>query len=149
MSSFAEQNFPNLRGGKDYAFFDFPIINPKWGKPVVGGGDLLIVFKDRPQVRKLVRYMAGKEASTIWASAKKGAIVSPNKNVPFSVYSSLKRREAQQLTEAENFVFDGSDLTPSAVGGDGMVIALQEFVADPERVREILSILEDVAARSY
>ena len=51
MSSFAEQNFPKLEGGKDYDFFDFPSIDPQWGKPVVGGGDLAVVFTKSPRSR--------------------------------------------------------------------------------------------------
>jgi len=149
MSSFAEKNFPNLVGGKDYAFFPFPEINAKWGKPVVGGGDLAVVFKDRPEVREFIRFLASKEANTIWASAKKGAVVSPNKNVPLEVYPPLKALEAAQVTQAQIFVFDGSDLAPSAIGGDAMFTALQNFVTDPSKVDEILKSLEDAASRAY
>ena len=149
MSSIAEKNFPSLVGGKDYAFFPFPEINPKWGKPVVGGGDLAIVFNDRPEVRELIRFLAGVEANTIWASAKKGSVVSPNKNVPLDVYSTLKGLEAAQVTQTKSFVFDGSDLAPSTVGGDAMFTALQDFISDPRNLDEILEFLEDVADRSY
>ena len=149
MSSFAEKNFPSLVGGKDYAFFPFPEINPKWGKPVVGGGDLAVVFNDRPEVREFIRFLAGVEANTIWASAKKGSVVSPNKNVPLDVYSTLKGLEAAQVTQTKSFVFDGSDLAPSTVGGDAMFTALQDFISDPRNLDEILEFLEDVADRSY
>ncbi len=149
MSSFAEQNFPKLVGGKDYSFFAFPEIDPKWGKPVVGGGDLAIVFEDRPNVRELIRFLASKEANTIWATAKKGAVVSPNKNVPLNVYPVLKGLEAAQVTQAESFVFDGSDLSPSAIGGDAMRIALQNFITDPGKLNGILKTLEAAAERAY
>ena len=149
MSAFARQNFPKLVGGRDYAFFPFPAINPTWGKPVVVGGDLAIVFRDTPEIRAFMRFMAGKEANTIWATAKKGAVVSPNKQVPLEVYSPLIRLEAAQLTQAEAFVFDGSDLAPSALGRDALFTALQEFVESPDDLRSILENLEKVAARSY
>lgn len=149
MGAFAAQNFPKLRAGRDYAFFPFPAIDPAWGRPVVGGGDLLVAFNGRPAVRRLVRYLAGKEAATRWASAEKGAILSPNRAVPRSVYAGLRGAEARQLLDADAFVFDGSDMAPSAVGGDALVIALQDFVAEPERVDEILETLEAAAARAY
>jgi len=149
MSSFAEQNFPDLVGGEDYAFFPFPEINPEWGKPVVGGGDLAVVFRDRPEVREFIRFLASAEANTIWASAEKGAVVSPNKNVPLDVYPPLKALEAAQLTQAAAFVFDGSDLAPSAVGGDAMFTGLQDFVQNPGDLDRILAFLEEGADRSY
>lgn len=149
MSSFAEQNFPKLVGGKDYDFFDFPSIDPKLGKPVVGGGDLSVAFTTGPEVAKLMQWLAGKQGNTIWASAKKGSVVSPNRQVSLSVYPALKGKEAKQLTQAAIFVFDGSDLAPAAVGGDAEFTALQRIIKDPDNFVDALNFLEDVAARSY
>jgi len=149
MSSFAEQNFPKLVGGKDYDFFDFPSIDPKLGKPVGGGGDLSVAFTTGPEVAKLMQWLAGKQANTIWASAKKGSVVSPNKQVSLSVYPALKGKEAKQLTQAAIFVFDGSDLAPAAVGGDAEFTALQRIIKDPDNFVDALNFLEEVAARSY
>ena len=149
MSSFGEQNFPTLVCGEDYAFFPFPTINPDWGQPVVGGGDLAVVFRDRPELREFIRFLASAEANTIWASAEKGAVVSPNKNVSLDIYPTCKGLEAAQLTQAASFVFDGSDLAPSAVGGDAMFTALQDFVENPTEIDRILTFLEEVADRSY
>ena len=149
MSSFAKQNFPKLAAGKDYDFFEFPSIDPQYGKPVVGGGDLAVVFASSPEVTKLMRWLAGKQGNTIWASAKKGAVVSPNKQVSLSVYPVLTAKEAKQLTQAAIFVFDGSDLAPAAVGGDAEFVALQNIIKDPENYMDALNTLEEVAARSY
>jgi alpha-glucoside transport system substrate-binding protein len=149
MSSFAKQNFPSLEPGKDYDFFEFPSIDPKWGKPVVGGGDLAVAFAKGPGAIELMRWLASPEANTIWASAKKGAVVSPNKNVSLSVYPVLTGKEAKQLTQAGSFVFDGSDLAPAAVGGDAEFTALQRIIKDPAAYMDALTYLEGVAARSY
>jgi alpha-glucoside transport system substrate-binding protein len=149
MSSFAKQNFPALIPGKDYDFFEFPSIDAKWGKPVVGGGDLAVAFVKGEGTTQLMRWLAGPEANTIWASAKKGAVVSPNKNVDLSVYPLLTGKEAKQLTSAAIFVFDGSDLAPAAVGGDAEFVALQRILKDPDHYMDALQYLEDVAARSY
>ncbi len=150
MGSFAHQNFPKLRPVTDYDFFDFPSIDPQYGKPVVGGGDLAVVFTKGPEVTKAMQWLAGKQANTIWASAKKGAVVSPNKLVSLSAYpSALAAKEAKQLTTATIFVFDGSDLAPAAVGGDAEFTALQRIVKDPDHYMDALNFLEEVAARSY
>jgi len=100
-------------------------------------------------VREFIRFLASAEANTIWATAEKGAVVSPNKNVPLDVYPPLKGLEAAQLTQAASFVFDGSDLAPAAVGGDAMFTGLQDFVQNPGDIDGVLAFLEEVADRSY
>jgi hypothetical protein len=91
--------------------------------------------------------MAGVEGNTLWAGT--GAIVSPNKNVDLSVYSPLGAIDANQVANASAFVFDGSDLAPSAVGGDAMSTALQNFIADPGSLMDQLEYLEEVASTAY
>ena len=140
-------NFPDLVPGTDFNAFLFPAIDPMYGAPVVGGGDLLVAFADRPEVGELVKWMAGTEGNTLWAGT--GAIVSPNKNVDLSVYDTLGAIDAGQVANASAFVFDGSDLAPSAVGGDAMFVALQDFIANPDDVQNILQGLEDAAAAAY
>jgi hypothetical protein len=140
-------NFPDLVAGEDFNFFLFPEVNAEIGAPVVGGGDTLVAFADRPEVAELVRWMAGVEGNSLWAGTN--AIISPNKNVDFSVYNTLAANEAEQVVNAASFVFDGSDLAPSAVGGDAMFVALQDFIADPSTLMEQLEYIESVAATSY
>jgi hypothetical protein len=91
--------------------------------------------------------MAGTEGNTLWAAT--GAMVSPNMNVDLGVYSPLGALDAEQVANASTFVFDGSDLAPSAVGGDAMFVALQDFIADPSTLMEQLEYLESVASTSY
>ncbi len=147
MGGIIASNFPDLTPVEDFNAFLFPVIDESIGAPVVGGGDLLVAFADRPEVAELVTWMAGTEGNTLWAGT--GAIVSPNMNVDLSVYSPLGAIDADQVANASAFVFDGSDLAPSAVGGDAMFIALQEFIADPSSMMEQLEFLEDVASTSY
>lgn len=147
MGGIIANNFPSLTPGEDFNAFLFPKFNDTWGAPVVGGGDLLAAFADRPEVADFVRFMAGEEANTIWAET--GFIVSPNRNVDLSVYNSIGRIDAAQVVNASAFVFDGSDLAPSAVGGDAMFIALQDYLAEPNNMMRILRELQEVADRAY
>jgi ABC-type glycerol-3-phosphate transport system substrate-binding protein len=141
-------NFPNLQPGTDIAFFPFPEIDPQYGSPVVGGGDLAVMFKDTPEARAFIQYLASKDSGEIWAAT--GAIVSPNKTVDLSVYpNDLARAEAAQLTGATSFRFDGSDLMPSALGGDYLFTAFQQFVANPEDIDGWLEKTEAFAAQQY
>ncbi len=139
-------NFPDLVAGEDYNFFLFPALNEAQGAPIVGGGDTLVAFSDRPEVAELINWMAGVEGNTLWAGTN--AIISPNVNVDMGVYSTLAANEAQQVVNADAFVFDGSDLMPSAVT-DAFHTGLQEIVADPSVIQETLEYIESVAASSY
>jgi ABC-type glycerol-3-phosphate transport system substrate-binding protein len=139
-------NFPELTPVEDFSAFMFPSINEEYGYPVVGGGDLLVAFSDRPEVAELIAWMAGEEGNSLWAAT--GAIVSPNVNVSLDVYSPLASLDAEQVAGAQTFVFDGSDLTPSAVS-QAMGEMLQGYIADPDSLMDSLQYVEDIAAASY
>ena len=132
-----------------YNQFAFPSINGS--KPaVMGGGDALIVFKDNPAVRALIKYLLTPEAATIWA--KRGGFSSPNKLVKPSAYpDALSRSTATALAKASLFRFDMSDLAPSEFGGGGGTEwkLLQDFLKNPKDVDGIASKLEAAAAKAY
>jgi ABC-type glycerol-3-phosphate transport system substrate-binding protein len=109
----------------DYDFFDFPEIGDT-GKIVVGGGNEVIMFKDTPAARALVEYLASPEAGEIWA--KRGGFSSPNKNVSEDVYpDDITKRSATSLAQADNFLFDMSDLAPAQFGSTDEFAILQDF----------------------
>jgi alpha-glucoside transport system substrate-binding protein len=139
-------NFPDLKPVDDFNAFLFPAANDEYGAPVMGGGDLIAAFADRPEVGELLKWMAGVEGNTLWAQTN--AIVSPNKNVDLSVYSPLGKIDAAQVAGAQVLVFDGSDLMPSAASG-AMGTGLQDFVANPDNVQQVMQDIEDAAATSY
>jgi alpha-glucoside transport system substrate-binding protein len=126
--------------GTDFDFFDFPSINDS--PPVVmGGGDMVIMFKDNPASQAFLEYLAGPEAPTIWV--ERGGFSSPNQSVEDSAYpDEILRRSAVALAEAETFRFDLSDLLPSAFGGDRMFTILQDFMRNPDDVQATAVKLE-------
>ncbi len=146
MGGIISNNFPDLTPVDDFNAFLFPAANEEFGAPVVGGGDFLVAFSDRPEVAELIAWMAGEEGNTLWAGT--GAIVSPNLNVAMDVYSPLAAIDAGQVANASAFVFDGSDLMPSAAGS-AFGTALQDFIAEPEALEDLLQDVEDAAATSY
>ena len=143
------ETFPDLTCGEDFDWFDFPEPGDMHGDTLMGGGDVMMVFNDRPEVRAMMHWLASPESATIWATAEQGAILSPNTGVPLESYDACKAKEAQQIGATDVFVFDGSDLAPGAVGGDAMFIALQDYLADPDSMMEILETLEDAADAAY
>jgi ABC-type glycerol-3-phosphate transport system substrate-binding protein len=130
--------------------FSFPSISGS--KPaVMGGGDVVVTFKDTPAVRALIQYLASPQAATIWA--KRGGYSSPNKNVKPTAYKdALTRATATSLARASVFRFDLSDLQPAAFGsstGQGMWKLLQDFLQNPKDVNGIASKLEAAATKAY
>jgi alpha-glucoside transport system substrate-binding protein len=134
----------------DYNVFAFPTVN-KSPAAVVGGGDVVMMFKDTPAARAFISYLATPEAATIWA--KKGGFSSPNKNVPASAYTDpLNRSTATALAHAKVFRFDLSDLQPAAFGGtvgQGEFKIFQDFLKNPKNVNGIAAALEKSAAAAY
>lgn len=139
---------PDLVIGETIDFFVFPSIDPQYANAVVGAGDLAIAFRDTPAVRAFVQYIASRQAGEVWVAD--GTIISPNKAVPLGAYpNQLAAQEAEQLQNAEFFRFDGSDLMPSGIGGDQLFIGLQDFLADPDSLDQILEDLEARAQLEY
>jgi ABC-type glycerol-3-phosphate transport system substrate-binding protein len=131
---------PSLNPTTDYNFFDFPEIHPAYGKPIVGGLDLAVLFHDTPAAQALMQFLATPEAAEIWAT--QGGYISPNNDVSLAAYpDQMVRDQAQQMMEASDFVFDLDDQLPV----DLQVYlwkALMDFVTDPDQLTPILQGIE-------
>ena len=144
---FIQKQYPNLRPGEDYAFFPFPTIEPRYAGGVTGGADLIVLTKDTPGARSLVRYLSTARAQEIWV--KKGAFIASNRNVKPDTYPDVIAREmALQLANAKVFRFDGSDLMPAKVN-DVFWKATLEYVNNPANLDKVLQSIEKVAAEAY
>jgi maltose-binding protein MalE len=132
----------------DYNVFNFPSVNGKGGNYVVGGGDVVVMFKDNAGSRALVSYLATPQAAEIWA--KKGGYSSPNKNVSPSAYpDAITRTTATALAKASTFRFDMSDLAPAQFGGTAEFADLQAFLKKPSDINGAASKLEADAKKAY
>jgi alpha-glucoside transport system substrate-binding protein len=129
--------------------FTFPAINDS-PPSVVGGGDMVVMFKDNPAARAFVEYLATPEAAELWV--QRGGS-SPNRNVDENAYpDAITRSTATALAEAETFRFDLSDLQPSAFGGtvgQGLFKLFQDFLANPDDVDGIAEKMEAEAAKAF
>jgi alpha-glucoside transport system substrate-binding protein len=122
-ASFIANFFPEgVVPGTDADFFDFPDID---GSGAMGGGELAMVFNDRPEVRALLAAYADVPLQCVQAAPKGHGVagierISANANTPADCYESdTVRKQAEAVAAAlgnNSFVFDGSDLMPSAVG---------------------------------
>jgi len=140
----------SLKPVKDYNVFPFPSIG---GSPasVVGGGDIVVMFKDKPATRAFVSYLATPQAAAIWA--KRGGFSSPNKKLSPSIYPDpILRKTAGAIGQAKAFAFDLSDLQPAAFGataGRGLWKQFQDFLQNPSRAKTIQKQMEASARAAY
>ncbi len=85
-------------------------------KPVLGGGEFVATFADRPEVQAFQAYLASPEHAN--SRAKLGNWVSANKGLDVAnVGNPIDKLSVQILQDPKTvFRFDGSDLMPAAVG---------------------------------
>jgi alpha-glucoside transport system substrate-binding protein len=145
--TFIRRHYPTFRPGEDYAFFPFPTIEPEYAGAVTGGADVIVMTKDTPGARSLIRYLSTGKAQEIWA--KKGSFIASNKDVKPDAYPDvIARQMAIQLSNARVFRFDGSDLMPAKVD-DTFWKATLEYVNNPAELDRILTSVEEVASDAY
>lgn len=88
-------------------------------KPVLGGGEFVTAFSDRPEVKAFQTYLS----SDTWANVKaklSSGWVSANKGLDLNnLTNPIDKLSAQILLDPKTvFRFDGSDQMPAAVGSD-------------------------------
>jgi alpha-glucoside transport system substrate-binding protein len=131
--------------GDDFDFFPFPEISPASTGEVIGAGDLIGLLTDNPDARQLVAYLVSTEAQQIWVSH--GGALSVNQSVT-EYPNDLVAREAEMLSGAEHFRFDGSDLMPTAMT-KAFYRAVLDFTADQRSLSTILESLDEVRGSAY
>ena len=104
--------------GDVFAFY-LPTTNEDNGKPVLGGGEFVAAFDDRPEVQAFQTYLS----SDVWANEKAkatpgGGWVSANTGLDVNnLTSPIDKLSAETFQDPDAvFRFDGSDQMPSAVG---------------------------------
>jgi alpha-glucoside transport system substrate-binding protein len=120
-ASFYAANWPKgTKVAEDGAVFAFYLPGKDASsKPVLGGGEFVLAFADRPEVKAFQTYLSTDtwanikaKLSTGWVSANKG--LDPN-----NLSSPIDKLAAQILLDPKaQFRFDGSDMMPAAIGSD-------------------------------
>ncbi|MBW3618755.1 MAG: ABC transporter substrate-binding protein [Actinobacteria bacterium] len=128
---------PLFTPGEDSAFFYFPPIDEAQGRPVLGGGDMIVMFEDRPEVRAVMQFLATPEGAQGWI--EQGGFLSANASTPTDWYETYTDQElARIFADATTVRFDASDSMPAEVGQgtfwSGMVEWISAGGADTEGV---------------
>ncbi len=128
--------------GTAYAFF-LPQISDEFPNPVVGGGEFVTAFSDRPEVQAVQTYLASPDFHTNKAAL--GNWVSANGGVPLDTYAagSIDQLSAEFLTNPNGiFRFDASDLMPAAVGAGAMWTEMTAWFAEDKPTSEVLADID-------
>ena len=136
----------------DFNVTPFPSFKASTASSVLTGGDAVVMFKDNPASRALLRYFSTPEAASI-RLRQAGGFLSPNKRVKPSVYrDAIDRGNARALGTAKTLRFDLSDLQPAEFGateGQGLWKLFQDFLRSPSNVDGIAEQMESAAAKAY
>jgi alpha-glucoside transport system substrate-binding protein len=137
--------FLNVTAGTDYNFFPFPDINTQYSGAIEGAGDLFGMFHDTPAAKSLMAYLVTAPAQDIWV--KIGGALSANKNAT-DYPDEISKRSAELLQNAKIFVFDASDLMPTAMNG-AFWSGIVKYIQSPGDLDSILSDLDKTQADAY
>ena len=137
--------FKTKTAGTDYNFFPFPDINPQFAGGLEGAGDLFGMFHDTDAAKSLMKYLVTAPAQDIWV--KLGGAISANKNAT-DYPDDISKRSAALLSNAKSFVFDASDLMPTAMN-NAFWTAMLTVTKDPTKLDATLASLDTVQADAY
>jgi alpha-glucoside transport system substrate-binding protein len=94
--------FPALKYGTDYDFFEFPGV-----KGLQGGADFMFAFSDKPAAQALIAYLTSETGAKNWAAANFS--LSPNKFADGNYTDPQSIKLSTILSSASGFTFDIGD----------------------------------------
>ena len=147
-ASFYAANWPQgtkvAEDGDVFAFY-LPTVDESKGRPVLGGGEFVAAFSDRPEVKAFQTYLSSPE----WANAKAkatpgGGWVSANKGLDVNnLKSPIDKLSYETLADEKAvFRFDGSDLMPAAVGAGTFWKGMTNWITGAD-TKSQLKMIED------
>src|SRR5437016_9539526 len=145
--SFFQQDFPslNLKAGTDFDFFAHPSMgNTQYDGNVNGFYDNFAMYNDTPAARKLMAYMASKDAQQIWVNDgwTLGAIKSLNYTDP------VFKNAASVAASAKNLLVTAGDFMPSDMQ-KAFWQSLLNVTNNPGSLNAELAHLDQVQAAAY
>lgn len=143
-------NGNGLTPGKDYDFFEFPMIDEGVPQAAVGPVDGFVMSADNAHPHasaELLTYLiTNTEAQAIWAKGQ-GAL-SPNVNVDPAIYDVVMKKALDTVAAADAFAFnyDLATTPPMAEGGLNM---FAQFMDDPSGYMDYLAQTQNVAEEVF
>jgi DNA-binding SARP family transcriptional activator/class 3 adenylate cyclase/ABC-type glycerol-3-phosphate transport system substrate-binding protein len=142
-ASFAAAFLPEGSVGTETDVFPFPLVRGE-DATLIGSGDMITAFSDRPEVREVVRFLLSPGYGS--EMVETGEFLSPNRHFDAGHYPPFMRRRAEALRAAlasDSFRFDASDLMPPPVGDRVFFEAMMTYLAEgPGGLDRILTELD-------
>jgi alpha-glucoside transport system substrate-binding protein len=130
--------------GDVFAFY-LPTMSDEFGKPVLGGGEFVTAFSDKPEVQAFQTYLS----TDVWANEKAtatpgGGWVSANKGLEVTnLVSPIDQLSAQIFQDPDAvFRFDGSDQMPGEVGANSFWKEMTAWITG-ESTQDALTNIEN------
>ena len=137
--------FKTSKAGTDFNAFPFPAINSQYAKAVEGAGDLFGMFHATDAAKSLMKYLVTAKAQDIWV--KLGGALSANKNAT-DYPDDFSKNAGLAVANAEQFVFDASDLMPTAMNA-AFWTHMVSLTSGSETVDAALTALQKIADDAY
>ena len=145
-ANFYAANWPKgtdvSENGKVFAFY-LPTTSEEYGKPVLGGGEFVAAFSDRPEVQAFQTYLS----TDTWANEKAkatpdGGWVSANKGLDLAnIVSPIDKLSGEIFQDEEAvFRFDGSDQMPGAVGAGSFWKQMTAWITGQSTTKTLANI---------
>ncbi len=126
-----------------YAFY-LPAVSAD-DKPLLGAGEFVTAFSDRPEVAAFQAYLSSPEWANEKAKVTGQGWFSANSGLdPSLLQSPIDVMAFELLTDpAYTFRFDGSDLMPAAVGAGSFWTQMTDWIATGQSDEETLTNIEN------
>jgi len=125
----------------DVNAFYFPTLNAGDPKVMLGGGEIIAAFADRPEVVAVAKYLTSTEYANNRLAL--GNWLSPNTGVDTTLLSDpLERLFADTLLASDVFRFDGSDMMPGEVGAGTFWTEMTSWIGTGKSTSDVLDAIE-------
>jgi alpha-glucoside transport system substrate-binding protein len=126
--------------GDVFAFY-LPAMDPNT-KPVLGGGEFITAFADRPEVLAAQEWMTTADYANSLAANSTG-LASANVNADPNLFKGIAAVAQKAFVDTgSQFRFDGSDAMPSAVGAGSFWVGMTDWITG-KSTQETLDFIED------
>ncbi|HEX5511522.1 MAG TPA: ABC transporter substrate-binding protein [Actinomycetales bacterium] len=145
-ASFYQANWPEgtkvAEDGDVFAFY-FPAMNEN-EHPLLGGGEFVAAFDDRPEVQAFQAFLSSPEWANEKAKVTEFGWVSANTGLdPKNLKSPIDQLSAELLQDKSAvFRFDGSDLMPGEVGAGSFWKEMTNWIANNKDDKAVLDAIE-------
>ncbi len=143
IANFFQQN-SGVKAGTDFDFFPHPSVNPQYDGNVNGFYDNFAMYNDTPAARKLMQYMATKDAQQIWAND--GGTLGAIKSLTYS--DPIFKRAADIAAGAKNLLVTAGDFMPSDMR-NAFWQSLLNVTKSPSSLDSELQRLDKVQSAAY